>query len=234
MAQNEGHPSPTRSIRTVSSENDHSILPDDDGNPQIVATNEPQLSRPTSETTRVASATGAQGPPNLQHAFTGDEHATPTRQSSARLVAKASPASIKTINRKNNISHRSHKFTDQWIWELLSCCVALLCLLAIITVLAIHRDRPLPQWPRMISINSLIAIFTALMKAALIFPIAEGDITASPRSIDFLLILNVGISQAKWIWFQRQPRNLSDFQDFDSASRGPWGSLLLLTKPRRQ
>ncbi|KAF6813054.1 hypothetical protein CPLU01_14747 [Colletotrichum plurivorum] len=76
---------------------------------------------------------------------------------------------------------------------------------------------PLPGRPSLISINSLIAIFTALFKASLIFPVAEG------------------LGQLKWKWFNR-PQKLNDLVLFDNASRGPWGSLLLLVKviPRPQ
>ncbi|KAK5084703.1 hypothetical protein LTR05_005781 [Lithohypha guttulata] len=55
---------------------------------------------------------------------------------------------------------------------------------------------------------------TAILKASLTLPIAEG------------------ISELKWQWFEK-PRTLSDISTFDSASRGPWGSFLFLFSIRR-
>jgi hypothetical protein len=96
--------------------------------------------------------------------------------------SRANRTSVWTKNLPNWISKRSKATAqtldycaDRWAFEILSCTFALLCLLAIIVTLVTHQDQSLPQWPRMISINSLIAIFTALMKAALMVPIAEGE-----------------------------------------------------------
>jgi len=82
-------------------------------------------------------------------------------------------------------------------------------LLAIIVLLALRRDKPLPDWPSLLNINSLVAIFSAVVKVALLFPIAEC------------------ISELKWVWFAK-PQPVSDFDRFDSAIRGPWGALKLL------
>ena len=62
-----------------------------------------------------------------------------------------------------------------WLLEVTSLLVACVALTAIIVTLAVHQGRPLPQWPQLISINSLIAIFTAILKASLIMPVAEGE-----------------------------------------------------------
>lgn len=37
----------------------------------------------------------------------------------------------------------------------------------------------------------------------------------------------LGISELKWSWFQKS-RYLKDLDTMDTASRGPWGSFLLL------
>ncbi|KAF4439717.1 hypothetical protein FACUT_3933 [Fusarium acutatum] len=41
-----------------------------------------------------------------------------------------------------------------------------------------------------------------------------------------------GLSQLKWNAFARSQRPLDDLKTFDQASRGPFGSLLLLSKTR--
>lgn len=88
-----------------------------------------------------------------------------------------------------------------WIWELLSITVAVLALVAIVITLALHKDRPLPKWPSAITINALVAVFTAVFKACLMMPIAEG------------------IGQLKWLWYQKS-RPLRHIEQWDLASRG--------------
>ncbi|KAK1522759.1 hypothetical protein CPAR01_14302 [Colletotrichum paranaense] len=99
----------------------------------------------------------------------------------------------------------------EWIWsvwwvEMFSSVLALECISAIVIILSVYRGQPLPNWPKLISINSLIAVFTAVFKAALILPVAEG------------------LGQLKWNWFDRS-QTLGDLVLFDNASRGPWGYL---------
>ena len=98
-----------------------------------------------------------------------------------------------------------------WLVELASLTLAYIAFGAIIITLWMHQDLPLPKWPSLISINTLVAVFTAILKASMMLPIAEG------------------VSQIKWLWF-RQARPLIDLETFDSASRGPWGCILLLCK----
>lgn len=62
---------------------------------------------------------------------------------------------------------------DHWVWETSGCVLALACLTAIIIILALRQDLPIPDWPSAISINSLVSIFTAVMKAAIMLPVAE-------------------------------------------------------------
>ena len=64
--------------------------------------------------------------------------------------------------------------SDHWVLELLSCGMAVACFVAIIAILDMYQDRPLPSSPDAISINSWISIFTAIMKAAVMLPVAEG------------------------------------------------------------
>jgi branched-subunit amino acid transport protein len=66
------------------------------------------------------------------------------------------------------------QFTGQWVLEILGLLLAFLALAAIIITLAIHQNRPLPAWPHDISINALVAIFTAALKAGLLVPVVTG------------------------------------------------------------
>ncbi|KAH8760383.1 hypothetical protein F5883DRAFT_425790, partial [Diaporthe sp. PMI_573] len=96
-----------------------------------------------------------------------------------------------------------------WLWEVSSIAAATFALAAIVITLVIHRGRPLPQWPSAITTNALVAVFTAIFKACLMMPIAEC------------------MGQLKWLWYQK-PRPLGYMEQWDLASRGPWGSLLLI------
>ncbi|ORY13276.1 hypothetical protein BCR34DRAFT_481322, partial [Clohesyomyces aquaticus] len=57
------------------------------------------------------------------------------------------------------------------------------------------------------------SVFSAVAKAALILPVSEA------------------IGQLKWMCFRDESR-LWGFLAFDGASRGPWGSLILLGTTR--
>lgn len=88
-----------------------------------------------------------------------------------------------------------------WLWEVLSIVIAALALVAIVITLVLHKERPLPKWPSAITINALIAVFTAIFKACLMMPIAEC------------------IGQLKWLWYKK-PRPLGYMEQWDLASRG--------------
>ncbi|KAH9861755.1 hypothetical protein J1614_011508 [Plenodomus biglobosus] len=108
----------------------------------------------------------------------------------------------------------SRIITDWWWWELASLFVSFACLGAIVGVLSVYDRQTQPDYLLSgITLNAYVAVFAAISKAALILPVSEA------------------IGQLKWIWFhQRDAAALWDFQLFDAASRGPWGSLMLLFK----
>ncbi|OTA98707.1 hypothetical protein M426DRAFT_28217 [Hypoxylon sp. CI-4A] len=96
-----------------------------------------------------------------------------------------------------------------WWLEAVSCFLVVGMIAAIIGTVYPYQDRPLPHWPYDISINTAIAFYAEVMRAAMI------------------LVLGECLSQLKWSWFT-QPRPLDHIEHYDNASRGPWGSLGLL------
>ncbi|KAF2116834.1 hypothetical protein BDV96DRAFT_598678 [Lophiotrema nucula] len=96
-----------------------------------------------------------------------------------------------------------------WNAEICGCVFAALSLMGLVMILRAHEAGPLPDWPQLVTINSIVSIFTLFIRAGIAMVLAEG------------------ISQSKWQWFRR-PRTLTDMEKFDSASRGPFGSLVLL------
>lgn len=91
----------------------------------------------------------------------------------------------------------------------MACTLVLCTFAAIVVTLVVVDGRPLPNMPFHVSINTLVAICSTIVKIAAAFVLAEG------------------ISQAKWAWY-RKPHNFRDFLFYDNASRGPWGAAQLI------
>ncbi|KAK6853870.1 hypothetical protein PG995_010682 [Apiospora arundinis] len=105
-------------------------------------------------------------------------------------------------------SRRHHVFR-YWFWEIVSLATAVVLLAAIVALLCHYEGEQVPRWPFSINLNTLVALLSTILRAAMLVAAAEV------------------ISQAKWSWFS-QPRPLSHLHDFESASRGVAGSLKLL------
>ncbi|OTA63156.1 hypothetical protein K449DRAFT_464527 [Hypoxylon sp. EC38] len=111
-------------------------------------------------------------------------------------------------------SQREDKFVDRllyWKWEIGACLLILIAISAILATLYPHEGRPQPNWPYLISVNSLLSVYSAVFKAALAY------------------IIGSGISQLQWKWYTRE-RSLFDLVRYDSAGRGPLGSVQWLWK----
>lgn len=96
-----------------------------------------------------------------------------------------------------------------WWLEAGSCILIVGGLVGIIATISRTDGKPLSQWPLRLSVNTMIAAFSVLIKTACALVLAEG------------------ISHIKWTSF-RKPQSLHSFQAHDLASRGPWGAVILL------
>lgn len=65
-----------------------------------------------------------------------------------------------------------------------------------------------------ITLNAYIATLSRVASASLMLPVSEA------------------LGQLKWSWFQGHSKKMWDFELFDNASRGPWGSFMLLVRTR--
>ncbi|KAH8680072.1 hypothetical protein BGZ60DRAFT_554643 [Tricladium varicosporioides] len=99
-----------------------------------------------------------------------------------------------------------------WINELACLALSIVAVGGIIAILAVFAESSLPNWPFSITLNTLIALITAVANTAL------------------AVVLSSGISQLKWIWFKQKPAPIKDMELFDEASRGSWGAVQLLGK----
>ena len=68
---------------------------------------------------------------------------------------------------------------EGWTAETCSFVFAVLSLLGLVVTLFVHQNKPLPQWPQLITINSIVSLFSLLMRAGVGLVLAEGEFTKS-------------------------------------------------------
>jgi hypothetical protein len=106
----------------------------------------------------------------------------------------------------------------RWLLEILSWLFSAVCMAAVIGVLVYLKDEPLSKWTleekTHLTLNTYISILSKMAGAALILPVSEA------------------LGQLKWSWFLEHSKQMWDFEIFDNASRGPWGSMLLLLRTK--
>lgn len=101
---------------------------------------------------------------------------------------------------------------DKWLLQILAILGSGLSMVAIGILLVHYNDQPIFDWNG-VTLNAIIAVFSAMSKAMLAFTVSEC------------------LGQAKWIWFSWQQRPLSDLDLIDAGSRGPLGSFRILGQP---
>lgn len=77
----------------------------------------------------------------------------------------------KSLNKP--IKYLQHVLKINWLPEVTSLILAIMALFATVILLTIRRDRPQPNWPSLLNINALIAIFSTILKAAILFTVSE-------------------------------------------------------------
>jgi predicted Ser/Thr protein kinase len=100
-----------------------------------------------------------------------------------------------------------------WKFELWALVGSVLSFAIMVIVLAIFDGRPIFEW-KSVTLNAIISVLSVAMKAGLTFAVAEL------------------IGQWKWILSSLGERLLIDFERIDMATRGPWGSLRVLSRMR--
>lgn len=85
--------------------------------------------------------------------------------------------------------------------------------IAIVVLLIVFDGKNVFTWNN-ITLNAIISILSLAMKSTLAYLVAEC------------------LAQWKWIVFARQARPLMDFDRIDAATRGPLGSLRILTRTK--
>ncbi|KAF9878741.1 hypothetical protein CkaCkLH20_03641 [Colletotrichum karsti] len=97
-----------------------------------------------------------------------------------------------------------------WYWDFAGATVAVICMVLVAVTLSKADGIPLETWPLRISPNTIVAVLTTIARTALLVPLGSS------------------ISQLKWRHLILKARPLEHLQIFDGASRGPWGSTLMI------
>ena len=126
----------------------------------------------------------------------------------------SSPVASQASGLQKRLLRLNQKFkANTWLYEISATLASLLCLGAIVVILASMQNKPLDRWTAVVSINAMVATLTTAAKAFLLYSVA------------------VCLSQLKWIYLQ-QPRKLFHLQVLDDLSRGPLGAVQTLFQIR--
>jgi hypothetical protein len=102
------------------------------------------------------------------------------------------------------------EFWKSWGLEIGALALSIGSTLTITAVLFSWDTQPLTDWHFVTSLNTVISTLGAIARISLAFAISAC------------------IGQQKWNWFRIRQDRLKTFERFDEASRGPWGSFILL------
>lgn len=102
---------------------------------------------------------------------------------------------------------------DTWFTEFLALHASLSCTVAIVGILISYNKHEVFDWHGL-TLNAIVSTLSTASRALLIYAVAET------------------VSQYKWILFSEKQRTLVEFEDIDSASRGPLGCIRLLGRRR--
>ncbi|KAF5635990.1 hypothetical protein F52700_5304 [Fusarium sp. NRRL 52700] len=135
---------------------------------------------------------------------------TESPSSASSQVAPAEKPN-KTSSKESKASSKWSLFLAQWGLEIAALSLSLIAFGPMIYRLYWSAEEPISQWNKAyISLNTAVSILAGTSRACLTFAIS------------------MCFSQGKWNWLSGAAQPLVDFDRFDAASRGAWGSLRLL------
>ena len=100
--------------------------------------------------------------------------------------------------------------SDTRMWEIMAVTFSILCFIAIFCVVRVYDQKPSPSLSYGLTLNAIISILSTAAKSSLIYAVGAS------------------LGQLKWLWFYNSDRKLRDIQSFDDATRGPWGSTIMI------
>jgi hypothetical protein len=117
------------------------------------------------------------------------------------------------VRPESRVLRRSYYY-DSWYVESAAILLSVLSLGGTCVVAAIYNGRILWEWDAPFSLNAVIAVLGTLLKGSA------------------MLAVTAALCQLRWNWLSQKGRRFEHFQIFDAASRGPLGSVWLLSQLR--
>lgn len=101
----------------------------------------------------------------------------------------------------------------EWLIELASLIASVLCLVAMLILLLVYRNRALPELSMGLTFNAIISVLITAAKMAMLSAVSSA------------------MGQIKWKWFWQNGSPLRNLDLFDEASRGgPLGAIYFLAR----
>ena len=108
-------------------------------------------------------------------------------------------------------TRRTGMFRDIWLWEIISIIFSILCMLTVVILASRLNGTWLSKWTFPLQPSTLISTLVTAVQSSMMLVIAEV------------------FGQLKWLHMSLpKPQPLEDLETFESAGRGPLGSLSLL------
>ncbi|KAF2789282.1 hypothetical protein K505DRAFT_215529, partial [Melanomma pulvis-pyrius CBS 109.77] len=104
----------------------------------------------------------------------------------------------------------------EWLLEIIGWLVSATCMAVVVGVLVILKDDAIPKLPLGLNLNTCISILSKVAFISLILPVSKA----------------LGLLEWSWLQDSNAKKKLWDFEIFDNASRGNWGSLLLILRTK--
>ena len=101
-----------------------------------------------------------------------------------------------------------------WLFEIVTLLIAATGLIALIFVLQAYNGKPNPKWSLHLTLNTTVSLISTLFRFCILFAVSRC------------------IGQNGWLLFAGKQHRLDDYVSYDSASRGPLGSIQLLIRAR--
>lgn len=103
---------------------------------------------------------------------------------------------------------------DWWALEVGSMFLGTICIIIIAIMLLQVDGDEMPKWKLGITIDAILSLLSGFSKSCLLMPTAEA------------------LGQIKWTFGITDKRRAVDIERIDKASRGTWGSVVLLVRAR--
>jgi hypothetical protein len=149
--------------------------------PLILASDPPSPNRDSRQLASVPTPYGTPpvgGPKDVSHtyvqAFADAKWQNASHRKPVATMTFADQDAISSVRNTPSLSSKVYAMcTDGWAVEMLSCIVAVMALISLCAILRYFDGHILTTMPLKININTLVAVFGALIKASVLLPVAE-------------------------------------------------------------